>query len=273
MKKFITLILTVAVALTVLASCNTNPYSKLEIIDIGEETEYFGIAFREGSDMTRKVEDITVQLISEGLFDTLSTKYEVGAVDADEYVPAADACTDSGDWDYIRSKGTLKIGITDYAPMDYKENGEWVGFDAEYAKAVCEKLGVTPVFVEINWGNKLLELNSKAIDCVWNGMTITNEIEASADCTIPYMYNKQVAVVKKANASLYTAGSLASFAGKTIAAEDGSAGASVVAANAAVADGLKPVSGQTDALLEVLSGASDAAVVDLLLAKALINKK
>ena len=102
-------------------------------------------------------------------------------------------------------------------------------------------------------------------------MTISDEVQAAADCTIPYMYNKQVAVVKKTNASLYT-NSLDSFSGKTIAVEGGSAGASVVSANAATAAGLKEVEGQTDALLEVLSGASDAAVVDLLLAKALIKK-
>ena len=269
MKKLVTLILTIALALTALASCGAN-YSSLEIVDLGLEREYFGIAFRAGSDMTRKVEDITLELIEDGLFDDLSKKYEVGAVDKDEYTPSANAYEGSGDWDYIRNKGTLVIGITDYKPMDYKsEDGEWIGFDADYARAVCEKLGVTPEFKEIVWDYKTVSLEAKEIDCIWNGMTITNEVEAAADCTIPYMYNTQVAVVKKANASKYT--DLASLAGLRIAVEGGSAGAKVARSDEAVAAGVKDVKAQTDALLEVLSGASDAAIVDMLLAKALIK--
>ena len=271
MKKLLTLILTLALMVTALASCGGGSnYSKLEIVDLGLERENFGIAFRTGSDMTRKVEDITLELIEEGLFDELSTKYEVGAVDADEYVPTADACAESGDWAYIQAKGTLVIGITDYAPMDYKDdNGEWIGFDADYARAVCQKLGVTAVFKEIEWDNKTISLAAKEIDCIWNGMTITDEVELAADCTAPYMYNTQVAVIKKANANKYT--SLESLAGVKIAAEGGSAGEAIIAENDALKDGLTSVAAQTDALLEVLSGASEAAIVDLTLAKALIK--
>ena len=270
MKKLVTLILTIALALTALASCGAN-YSSLEIVDLGLEREYFGIAFREGSDMTRKVEDITLELIEDGLFDDLSKKYEVGAVDKDEYTPTANAYEGSGDWDYIRNKGTLVIGITDYKPMDYRDDkGEWVGFDAEYARAVCEKLGVNAEFKEIDWTKKTMSLEAKEIDCIWNGMTITPEVEGAADCTIPYMFNTQVAVVKKGNAAGYT--DLASLAGKTVAVEGGSAGESVAKSNADVAPGVKDVGGQTNALLEVLSGASDVAIVDMLLARALIEK-
>ena len=271
MKKLITIILAVLMLCTVFVGCGEKlGYDDLAIVDLGLEREYFGIAFRSGSDMTRKVEDITVQLLNEGKLEEFSKKYEVGAISKDDYKPAADACEGSGDWDYIKAKGTLVIGITDYKPMDYlDENGEWIGFDADYARAVCEKLGVTPVFKEIDWDYKTMALAAKDIDCVWNGMTITDAIEAAADCTAPYMYNTQVAVVKKADAENYKA--LADLAGKTIAAEAGSAGESVVKENDAVKDGLKGVTGQTDALLEVLSGASDAAIVDLTLAKALIG--
>ena len=270
MKKLITLILTLAIALGALASCGAD-YSNLEIVDLGLEREYFGIAFREGSDMTRKVEDITLELIKDGLFTELSTKYEVGAVNESEYVPAADAYAGSGDWDYIRAKGTLVIGITDYKPMDYRDaDGNWVGFDADYARAVCNELGVTAEFKEIDWGKKTMSLAAKEIDCIWNGMTITPEVEGAADCTVPYMFNTQVAVVKKGTASNYT--DLASLAGKTIAVEGGSAGESVAKSNADVAPGVKDVGGQTNALLEVLSGASDVAIVDMLLARALIEK-
>ena len=271
MKKIFSLLLAVAmlVGCTLsLASCGS-PYSDLAIVDLGLEREYFGIAFRSGSDMTRKVEDITLQLINDGTLAELSTKYEVGAMGKGEYTPDADACAGSDDWAYIKAKGTLVIGITDYKPMDYMENGEWVGFDADYARAVCEKLGVTAEFKEIDWDNKLISLAAKEIDCIWNGMTITDAIEAAADCTVPYMYNTQVAVVKKDNLDKYT--NLASLAGVSIAVEGGSAGESVALAEAALKDGVKSVTAQTDALLEVISGASEAAIVDMTLAKALIK--
>ena len=267
MKKILTLILAVAILCVSLVSCGTD-YSKLQIVDLGLEREYFGIAFRTGSDMTRKVEDITLELINDGTLAELSKKYEVGAVD--EYVPTADPCTGSDDWSKIQAKGKLVIGITDYKPMDYKnEDGEWIGFDADYARAVCQKLGVTPEFKEIVWDYKTMSLEAGEIDCIWNGMTITEAIENAADCTAPYMYNTQVAVIKKANADKYT--DIASIAGVSIAAEGGSAGEKVALDNASLATGYKSVTAQTDAILQVLSGASEVAIVDLTLAKALIK--
>ena len=210
------------------------------------------------------------ELIDDGILATLSETYEVGAVGKGEYTPAADPCTDSGDWAYIQGKGKLVVGITDYKPMDYRdENGNWIGFDADYARAVAAKLRVEVEFKEIEWDYKLVALEAKDIDCIWNGMTITDAIEAAADCTAPYMYNTQVAVVKKANLEKYK--TIADFAGAKLAAEGGSAGEKVIKDNAQLASGLKSVTGQTDALMEVLSGASDAAIVDLTLAKALIG--
>lgn len=275
MKKFFVLMLALLLSCTAIVSCgggggSASSYSDLAIVDLGLEREYFGIAFRAGSDMTRKVEDITLQLIEEGKLAELSTNYEVGAVGKEDYTPAADACEGSDDWAYIQGKGKLVVGITDYKPMDYRDaNGNWIGFDADYARAVAAKLGVTVEFKEIEWDFKLEALASKDVDCIWNGMTITEGIEAAADCTVPYMYNTQVAVVKKADAEKYK--KLADLAGLKIAAESGSAGESVIKDNAALAGGLKSMSGQTDALLEVLSGSSQAAIVDLTLAKALIK--
>ena len=133
MKKILALILCAILLCTALAACGgESSYSDLAIVDLGLEREYFGIAFRSGSDMTRKVEDITVELIADGLFDELSAKYEVGAVGKGDYTPVADPCEGSGDWEYIQNKGTLVIGITDYKPMDYlDDNGEWIGFANE----------------------------------------------------------------------------------------------------------------------------------------------
>jgi polar amino acid transport system substrate-binding protein len=271
MKKLIAILMALALLCTSFVSCSGgSSYDDLMILDLGLEREYFGIAFRAGSDLTRMVEDITLELINDGTLADLSAKYEVGAVGKGDYTPKADPCTGSGDYDYVKANGKLVIGITDYKPMDYKdENGEWIGFDADYARAVCEKLGVTAEFKEIEWDYKLMALESKDIDCVWNGMTITDAIEAAADCTAPYMYNTQVAVIKKADAEKYK--KLEDLQGASIAAEGGSAGESVINSVDALKSGLKSVTAQSDALLEVLSGASDAAIVDLTLAKALIN--
>ena len=274
MKKTLALVLALILTLgcvAALSSCNNDPYSKLAIVDLGLDREYFGIAFREGSDMTRKVEDITLELIKAGKLDELSKKYEVGAVGEADYVPNADPCEGSGDWAAIKAKGKLVIGITDYKPMDYKDGEEWVGFDADYARLVCEKLGVTAEFKEIDWDNKLFELEGNTIDCIWNGMTISDAIEKRADCTIPYMYNTQVAVIKKDKIDVYK--DIESLAGAKIAVESGSAGETVALENAALKDGVKGVTAQTDAILEVIAGASDAAIVDLTLAKALIKEK
>ena len=196
MKKIFAMILAMVLLCSTLVACGGSSYSDLAIVDLGFEKEYFGIAFRAGSDMTRKVEDITLQLIEDGTLATLSETYEVGAVGKGEYTPAADPCTDSGDWAYIQGKGTLIVGITEFAPMDYPdENGEWIGFDADMARKVAEKLGVEIEFVVIDWDNKIMELDSKNIDVVWNGMTLTDEVKAAMECTNAYCNNAQVVVV------------------------------------------------------------------------------
>lgn len=106
------------------------------------------------------------------------------------------AAEKDSDVEYIKNKGTLIVGITDFEPMDYKdESGKWIGFDADMAKIVGEELGVDVQFVEIDWDNKVMELNSKNIDVVWNGMTLTSEVTESMECTNAYCNNAQVVVV------------------------------------------------------------------------------
>ena len=172
------------------------------------------------------------------------------------------------DLKYIKDKGTLIVGITDFEPMDYKNDaGEWIGFDADMAKAFAESIGVKAEFIEIDWDNKILELNNKSIDCVWNGMTLTDEVTNSMACGDPYCNNAQVVVVKAADAAnLQTKESLSGLA---FAVEAGSAG------EAAVKElGLEPTAVQTQAaaLMEVQAGTSDACVIDLLMAGAMIGE-
>ena len=177
--------------------------------------------------------------------------------------------TAESDLAYIQDKGTLVVGITDFAPMDYQnESGEWVGFDADLAKAFAESLGVKVEFVEIVWDNKVLELDSKTIDCVWNGMTLTEDIMANTATTKAYAKNAQVVVVK--DGTDYT--STADLADKTVVAEAGSAGEAAIQGdeNLSKADYVSK-SVQTDCLMEVAAGTADAAVLDLTLANAMIG--
>ena len=170
------------------------------------------------------------------------------------------------DLEYVKDKGTLVVGVTDFEPMDYKDdNGEWVGFDADMAKAFAESIGVEAEFVEIDWDNKELELDGKSIDCVWNGMTLTDEVESSMECTDAYMNNAQVVVVPADKADKYQDED--SVKDLTFAVEAGSAGEEQVNRIGAQ---YTAVSSQADALMEVASGNSDA--IDALMAAAMIGE-
>ena len=174
------------------------------------------------------------------------------------------------DLDYIKGKGKLVIGYTVYEPMNYTDaDGNFTGFDTELATAVCEKLGVEPEFVEINWDTKVVELDAKSIDCIWNGMTLTDDIMANAATTKAYAKNAQVVVVK--DGTDYT--STADLIGKTVVAEAGSAGETTITENADLSQAdfiSKDV--QTDCLMEVAAGTADAAILDLTLASAMIGE-
>ena len=185
---------------------------------------------------------------------------------------SASAVSGSADSDlaYIKGKGKMTIGYTVYEPMNYTDaDGNFTGFDTELATAVCEKLGVEPEFVEINWDTKIVELDAKSIDCIWNGMTITDDIQQNAACTKAYAKNAQVVVVKDGTEYASTA----DLVGKTVVAEAGSAGESAIAddENLAQADYISK-SVQTDCLMEVAAGTADAAVLDLTLANAMIGE-
>ncbi|PDX60487.1 transporter substrate-binding domain-containing protein [Faecalibacterium langellae] len=183
---------------------------------------------------------------------------------------AAASETAASDLDSIKEKGKLVIGYTVYEPMNYTDaDGSFTGFDTELATAVCEKLGVEPEFVEINWDTKVVELDAKSIDCIWNGMTLTDDIMANTATTKAYAKNAQVVVVK--DGTDYS--STADLVGKTVVAEAGSAGEAAIEGdeNLAQADYVSK-SVQTDCLMEVAAGTADAAVLDLTLANAMIGE-
>lgn len=172
------------------------------------------------------------------------------------------------DLNYVEGKGTLVVGITDFEPMDYQDaSGNWIGFDADMAAAFAKSLGVEVEFQIIEWGNKVFELNGKTIDVVWNGMTLTDEVTSAMECSNPYFNNAQVVIVPADKADQYQ--TVDSVKGLRFAVEDGSAGQEQVEALGAE---FTPVLDQATALLEVKSGTADAAVIDFLMAKAMIGE-
>ena len=172
------------------------------------------------------------------------------------------------DMEYVKDKCTLILGITNFEPIDYQDaNGEWIGFDADMARAFGESLGVDVEFVEIDWDNKIMELDSNTIDCVWNGMTLTEDVTSAMACTDAYLQNAQVVVVPQDVADQYQ--DEESLADLTFAVEAGSAGEDEVEARGLA---FNSVTAQADALMEVEAGTSDAAVIDLLMAAAMIGE-
>ncbi len=181
---------------------------------------------------------------------------------------AAEAPAAESDLDYVLNKGTLVVGITDFAPMDYKdESGNWIGFDADMATAFAESLGVKVEFVEIDWDNKVMELDGKTVDCIWNGMTLTDEVKAAMETSNAYCNNAQVVVVPADVADQYQ--DVESVKSLNFAVEAGSAGEAEVSALGA---SFTPVKAQSDALMEVAAGTSDAAVIDSLMAAAMVGE-
>ena len=177
-----------------------------------------------------------------------------------------ETATDSA---YVKEKGTLIVGITDFAPMDYKDaDGKWIGFDADMATKFAQSLGVNVEFVELaDWGKKIMELNDKQVDCVWNGMTLTEEVLNGMETSKPYCKNKQVVVVKKDVADKYA--TVESLKGLKFACENGSAGEKVAKENGW---NVTAVPKQANALMEVKAGTSEACVIDLLMAGAMIGE-
>lgn len=176
----------------------------------------------------------------------------------------------ASDLDTIKKNGKIVVGITDYAPMDYKdENGNWTGFDAEFAQLFAKELGVDCEFYVIaDWGKKFLELETKQIDAVWNGMTITDEAKLNSSVSDPYVINAQVLVMKADVIANYA--DAASLKDLTVAVENGSAGQS--AAEEAGITNIIATQDQAAALMEVAAGTSDACVIDITMANAMTGE-
>ncbi|MEZ3420947.1 MAG: transporter substrate-binding domain-containing protein [Eubacterium sp.] len=186
------------------------------------------------------------------------------------------ACSNAGktedkdsDLAYIQNKGKLVVGMTEFAPMDYKdENGEWTGFDAELGRLFAKEIGVDIEFLIIDWDSKITEIETKAVDCAWNGMTITDELLNGTSVSKPYAQNQQVVVMKADKIDNYT--TVESLKDLTFAVEGGSAGKDAAEANGCFKTDV--VTAQSDALLEVKSGSVDACIIDSTMAASMTGE-
>jgi polar amino acid transport system substrate-binding protein len=170
----------------------------------------------------------------------------------------------------------LTCGVTIFENMnDLDENGEWTGFETEFAQAVGAKIGMDVAFQEIDWTQKYSELASGAIDCIWNGFTANSADNGVArselvDFSYGYMLNQQCIVIKAENADLYKTET--DLAGKTAGVEGGSAGEAYAAGVIGEGGKIEKYPAQNKAFLEVKTGVIDFAVMDIVLAKNICGK-
>ncbi len=159
-------------------------------------TEEYGVGCRKGSDLASFINSVFGETWADGTLQETAAVYGVQEALVEQATCEFAESSEDSDVAYIKEKGSLIVGITEFEPMDYKdESGNWIGFDADMARVVAEKLRVEAQFVIIDWDNKIMELDSKNIDVVWNGMTLTSETTSAMECTNAYCNNAQVIVV------------------------------------------------------------------------------
>ena len=159
-------------------------------------TEEYGVGCRKGSDLASYINSFFAETYKSGEMKDIAKKYGVQEAILEQKDSKYEAAKKDSDVEYIKKKGNLVVGITEFEPMDYKDkDGNWIGFDADMASLLAKKLGVKVKFVVVDWDTKVMELDSKNIDIVWNGMTLTNEVKNAMECTNAYCNNAQVVVV------------------------------------------------------------------------------
>ena len=211
---------------------------------------------------------MALSLAACGGSDTADTEDAAEDTQTEETADTGDTEAAESDLAYVQDKGTLVVGITEFEPMDYQdENGNWIGFDADMAAAFAESLGVEAQFQVIDWDNKVMELDGKTIDVVWNGMTLTDEVLSSMDCSNAYCNNAQIVILPAGVAENYP--DAASMSDLSFAVESGSFRQALAYANGFA---YTEVIDQATALMEVASGTADGAIIDSLMAGAMVGE-
>lgn len=278
MKKLIALVILAAMALTMLASCGSS--KKYIVLDDNFGAEEYAIGFRkEDYALAAKVQEILDEMGKDGTAGTISEKW-FGNKDA--FLTSGDfpreMKTVSGDdsLQYILDKGELVLGLDDsFPPMGYSDSktGEIVGFDIDLAEEVCKRLGVKLVKQPISWDAKEIELSSKNIDVIWNGMSVTDERIENMFLSKPYIANAQVIIVAE-DSPIKTK---ADLKGKKVGLQKGSSALDAVTADEetynAIMDGGEIVQFDENltAYLDLKAGRVDAFVVDKVVGEYIIK--
>lgn len=285
MKRLIAMALTAATCLSLFTGCGGSGSSAAgSSADAGSAANTSSVvsSAADGSSAAGETSSAAGSAVS-GADEASASGETSGAAETSGSDEAAASATEGeSDWEYISGKGKLVVGMTLFAPMNYYDDSNtFVGFDTEMATAVCEKLGVEVEFVEINWDSKEIELNSKNIDCLWNGMCITPERRENMSISNPYLNNTQAIVVKKDREADVMAG----VDGLTVVAEQGSTGegklqgtieddetVKVSAKEYFAKSNYVACDSMAKALMEVKAGTADLALVDSVCALAMVGE-
>lgn len=273
-KRFLYLALAIIMICVAFPSCKAAGADYI-ILDENFGEEFYGIGFRlDDNALTLKVQSLIDEMISDGTFAEISTKWfgkDVSIKDA--AFPREIKETGDGSLDYIMNNGKLVLGLDEtFPPMGFRDAaGEIVGFDVDLAKEVCTRLGVELVLQPIAWDSKELELSSKSIDCIWNGMSITEERTAAMNISKPYIANRQVIAVAADSGIADKAG----LAGKIVATQSGSAALDAINAAPDILATFSKVTEYAsfdDAYLDLKAGSVDALVIDEVYIRYVIEK-
>lgn len=242
--------------------------------DFGAEN--YAIGFRRGDDaLAKKVSDILAEMTADGKAGEIAKKWFGSDVMLRDPEYPRELNEEKGDasLQYILDKGELILGLDEtFPPMGYRDaNGDIIGFDIDLATEVCSRLGVKFKLQPINWDSKEMELNGKTIDCIWNGMSITDERINGMDLSTPYIANKQIIIVKS-DSGISTK---ADLAGKTVGAQQGSSAVDAISAEPDVKasfGSLNEYASNDEAFLDLKAGRIDVLVVDEVYGRYMISQ-
>lgn len=242
--------------------------------DFGAEN--YAIGFRRGDDaLAKKVSDILAEMTADGKAGKIAKKWFGSDVMLRDPEYPRELNEEKGDasLQYILDKGELILGLDEtFPPMGYRDaNGDIIGFDIDLATEVCSRLGVKLKLQPINWDSKEMELNGKTIDCIWNGMSITDERINGMDLSTPYIANKQIIIVKS-DSGISTK---ADLAGKTVGAQQGSSAVDAISEEPDVKasfGSLNEYASNDEAFLDLKAGRIDVLVVDEVYGRYMISQ-
>ncbi len=261
-----------------MTGCKKDKNNKPVIVkDLVLVEEKYGIAAKKGNDaLISKVNEALIALADNQMV-TVANKYGLKnelAVTSTTVNPLASASDSS--WNAVVGRNKVIIGYTIFAPIAYEVVNDvpTKGFDIELAKKVFEYLNTTystnivVEFLKIEWSAKETMLEGGSIDLVWNGLTITSEREAQMCISVPYLNNKQVAVVMSKNAKKFT--TIESMQNAVTGAEDGSAGEEQISTKNIGSEYIKCTS-QLEAYNKLKTGTLEVIVIDSVMANYYIS--